>query len=118
MALPISLSKEHVGIARVPDIPTSSLEESNRLLQKNHEEWHMFFRDTAGHNHIVHSLLTILAMGAGPEELKARYEDGVSIQRAIPSVDFELLEKLRSKDGSDALYNSIVGHVHQYHTFL
>ncbi|KNG44540.1 hypa-like protein [Stemphylium lycopersici] len=115
----IQISPSHAGLIKAArKVTPESLEQCNKLLQKNHEECHMFFRDTAGHNHIVHSLLTILAMGAGPEELKARYEDGVSIQRAMPSVDFELLQKLRSKDGSEVLYNSITGHVHQYHTFL
>lgn len=115
----IQLSPSHVGLIKAAgEVTPESLAECNKLLQKNHEEWHMFFRDTAGHNHIVHSLLTILALGAGPEELKARYEDGVPIQRAMPSVDNELLEKLRSKDEPDALYNALVGQVHQYHTFL
>jgi hypothetical protein len=115
----IQLSPSHLGLLRASgEINPSSLEECNKLLQKNHEEWHMFFRDTAGHNHIVHSLLTILALGAGPEELKARYEDGVPIQRAIPSIDSELLEKLRSGEDPDALYKSLTGQIHQYHTFL
>jgi hypothetical protein len=118
MAAPIQLDPSHVGLIKATDkIKTKSLEECNRLLQKNHEEWHMFFRDTAGHNHIVHSLLTVLSLGASPEELKARYEDGVPIQRAMPSVDNELLEKLK-KHEPDALYNALNGQVHQYHTFL
>ncbi|EOA85728.1 Baeyer-Villiger monooxygenase dmxR6 [Exserohilum turcicum] len=115
----IQLSPSHVGLIKASgEVTKESLEACNELLQKNHEEWHMFFRDTAGHNHIVHSLLTVLALGAGPEELKARYEDGVPIQRVMPSVDDELLETLRKSDGSDALYDSIVGQVHQYHTYL
>jgi len=118
-ATAIQLSPSHVGLIRAAgEVSPNALEECNKLLRKNHEEWHMFFRDTAGHNHIVHSLLTILALGAGPEELKARYEDGVPIQRAMPSVDSELLGKLRSKEEAGALYKSISGQVHQYHTFL
>lgn len=115
----LQLSPLHVGLIKAAgEVTPESIEECNRLLRKNHEEWHMFFRDTAGHNHIVHSLLTILALGAGPEELKARYEDGVPIQRAMPLVDSALLAKLRRKDDPDTLLNSISGQVHQYHTFL
>ena len=110
----ICLSTEHVGIIRGADIPAGSLEECNRLLQKNHEEYHMFFRDTAGHNHIVHSLLTILALGASPQELQDRYDDGVPIQRAIPDIDSVLLDELTD---AKTFYNT-VGQITQYHTFL
>lgn len=74
----------------------------------------MFFRDRAGHNHIVHSLLTILALGATPQELQDRYDDGVPIQRAIPDIDHALLEKL---EDAETLYDSL-GQITQYHTFL
>lgn len=74
----------------------------------------MFFRDTAGHNHIAHSLLTILALGAGPQELKDRYDDGTPIQRPIPQVDQELLKKLSDPE----VFYQAIGAISQYHTFL
>lgn len=74
----------------------------------------MFFRDKAGHNHIVHSLLTILSLGATPQELHDRYDDGVPIQRAIPDIDHALLEKLGD---AETLYDNL-GEITQYHTFL
>jgi hypothetical protein len=110
----IRVSKDHVGIVSVADIPTGSVEEINRLLQKNHEEWHMFFRDTAGHNHIAHSLLTILALGASPQELRDRYDDGTPIQRPMPEVDNDLLAKLSDPE----VFYASLGEVHRYHTFL
>ena len=113
-ASPIRLSPSHVGIIKGADTPPGSLEECNRLLQKNHEEYHMFFRDTAGHNHIVHSLLTILALGANPQELQDRYNDGVPIQRAIPAIDKALLEKLADTE----TFSNALGQITQYHTFL
>ncbi|KAI1504052.1 hypothetical protein F5X99DRAFT_424580 [Biscogniauxia marginata] len=111
---PIQLNPLHMGIIKGAEAPAGSLEECNKLLQKNHEIFHMFFRDTAGHNHIVHSLLTLLALGATPQELRDRYDDGVPIQRPIPEVDFAVLEKLSD---DDVLYKTI-GEITQYHTFL
>lgn len=111
---PIRLSPSNVGLVRVADIPSGSVEECNRLLQQNHEIYHMFFRDTAGHNHIVHSLLTILALGASPQDLQDRYDDGVPIQRAIPDVDHALVENLAD---AETFYNTL-GQITQYHTFL
>lgn len=113
-ASPIRLSPSHVGIIKGADIPPGSLEQCNQLLQKNHEVYHMFFRDTAGHNHIVHSLLTILALGASPQELRDRYDDGVPIQRTIPAIDNTLLSKLADPE---TFFNTI-GQIGQYHTFL
>lgn len=110
----IRLSPSHVGIVKVADMPPGSLEECNRLLQKNHEEYHVFFRDTAGHNHLAHSLLTILALGASPQELRDRYDDGVPIQRAMPDIDHALLEKLADAE----TFRNKVGQIMQYHTFL
>ena len=113
-ASPIRLSPSHLGICKGADTPPGSLEECDRLLQKNHEEYHMFFRDTAGHNHIVHSLLSILALGASPRQLRDRYDDGKAIQRAIPAIDHVLLKKLAD---AETLCDTI-GQTNQYHTFL
>lgn len=115
----IKLSPDHVGLIKANiEVTPEAITECNRLLQKNHEEWHMFFRDTAGHNHIVHSLLTVLCLGGTPEELSARYDDGTPIQRVMPSVDADLLAQLRDKSNPEALHKSLVGQVHQYHTYL
>lgn len=113
-ALPIRLSSTSAGIIKGADIQPSSIEECNRLLEKNHEEWHVFFRDMGGHNHIAHHLLTVLALGASPQELQAHYNEGVKIQRDMPEIDKALLEQLLDPE---ILYNAI-GQIKQYHTFL
>ncbi|KAH6843306.1 hypothetical protein B0I37DRAFT_384165 [Chaetomium sp. MPI-CAGE-AT-0009] len=74
----------------------------------------MFFRDRAGHNHIAHNLLTILALGANPQDLRDRYDDGVPIQRPMPEVDHALLDKLADAE----TFHSAMGEVSRYHTFL
>lgn len=74
----------------------------------------MFFRDKAGHNHMVHSLLTILAFGATPQELQDRYDDHKTIQRPIPEIDNAMLENLEDNE----IFYSTIGEITQYHTFL
>lgn len=111
---PIYLDPSHIGFVNVADISSASLAECNRLLMKNHEQYHMFFRDTAGHNHIVHSLLTILSLGAGPKELQDRYDDGTPIQRPIPEIDHAMLKKFSDPE----VLFSTIGVITQYHTFL
>lgn len=114
-ASPIVLSASSLDAAiKGAEIHPGSLDECSHLLQKNHEKFHMFFRDTAGHNHIAHSLLTILALGASPQELQDRYEDGVPIQRAMPEIDNALVDQL----SDDETFFATLGQISSYHTFL
>lgn len=110
----LQLSTTHLGTVRGNSNPPGSLEDCNRLLQKNHEVYHMFFREMAGMNHISHSLLTCFALGAGPKELQDRYDDEAAGQRPMPPVDNDLLEKLSD---ADIFYQTMHTKV-QYNTIL
>ncbi|KAI1854087.1 hypothetical protein JX265_003590 [Neoarthrinium moseri] len=91
----VRLSFSHLGLARLNPSPPSAVEVANDLLQKNHDRYHMYFRDVAGHNHIPHSILTVLAMGGGPRQLKRAFDDGVPIQRPLPPVDLEVVKSFK-----------------------
>ena len=110
----IGLSNEHVGILGDALVDSASIQKANRLLQKNHEEWHMFFRDRAGHNHIAHSILTCLALGGAPEDIQRAYDDGVGIQRPIPEVDAVTVDKLADEE----FFYQTLGTITQYTSFL
>jgi hypothetical protein len=110
----IELSDKHIGVLGDAHVNRASIDEANRLLQKNHEEWHMFFRDRAGHNHISHSILTCLALGAAPEDIQRAYDDGVTIQRPIPPLDATLVDRLFD---DNVMYETL-GTITQYTTFL
>ncbi|KAH6692175.1 hypothetical protein BKA61DRAFT_714948 [Leptodontidium sp. MPI-SDFR-AT-0119] len=90
----VLLSPEYPGLGRLDQSSPEVFELASELLQKNHEEYHMYFRDVAGHNHIPHSLLTVLAMGGGGKELKRAYDDGYVIQRPLAPADFEVAKQL------------------------
>ena len=94
----VCLSPNHMGLARLGDCPPGSREAADSLLQKNHDLFHMYFQDVAGHNHIPHSILTILAMGGGPEELKRAYDDGTPIQRPLPPIDHRVVNGFRDME--------------------
>nr|UIK22903.1 oxidoreductase PtaJ-like protein [Trichoderma rhododendri] len=91
----VRLSPDHLGIARIDGtVAPGALQTANELLQKNHDEWHMYFQDIAGHNHIPHSLLTVLATGGGPEQLQRAYDDGEILQRPPPALARESIDEL------------------------
>jgi hypothetical protein len=91
------LSSENLGLGRIDANPPGSTDVTSSLLQKNHEKWHMYFRDVAGHNHIPHAVLSTLAMGGSPKELRRAYDDGEAIQRPMLQLDPEIV-----KDMSDS----------------
>ncbi|KAK4990351.1 hypothetical protein LTR66_006823 [Elasticomyces elasticus] len=111
----VQLSPEHLGVYRVPNISAGSLEEANRLLQKNHDEIHMFWRDANGHNHTVHNILTSLALGATPTELQQAFDDTARDQvRAKPDPDPKVVQDLYNAD----VFYANLGSGKQYPNFL
>ena len=91
-----ALQSDNLGLARVNPSPAGSAEVVNDLLKKNHEKWHMYFRDVAGHNHIPHAVLTTLAMSGGPQELRRAYDDGEDIQRPMPPVNPQAVKEMNN----------------------
>lgn len=110
----IRLLHSHLGLARLEASPPGAIEMANDLLQKNHEIYHMYFRDVGGHNHIPHSILTILAMGGGPEQLKRAFDDGAPIQRPLPPVDAQVVESFNDP----AIFRAKMTQLTEYTNYL
>ena len=96
----IRLSKEHIDIASGAgaDIPTEALELASKLLQRNHDEHHILFKDVGGHNHTVHNVLTRIALGASPAEIVQWFNDNLPGQRPVPEVDNQIIQDLYDED--------------------
>ncbi|KAJ5769688.1 hypothetical protein N7520_004247 [Penicillium odoratum] len=111
----ILITTDHPGkIAQVNKSPSGSAETANHLLQRNHDENHIFWRAVAGHNHVAHSVLTTLALGGGPAELQRAFDDGVDIQQPIPTTNAEIVEQLSNEN----VFRAHVGKLDQYGNFL
>ncbi|KAA8648080.1 hypothetical protein EYZ11_007063 [Aspergillus tanneri] len=111
----LHLSNLHLGICHSEDVPeAAAVEITNQLLQRNHNELHIFFRDMNGHNHLVHNLLTRLALGASPAQLQTAYDDDLPTQRAIPLRDEEVIRKL----ADEAYFAERITQINQYANFL
>lgn len=110
----IKLSADHLGLGRIEETPSGSIEVASELLQKNHEQYHMYYRDVAGHNHIPHSILTVLAMGGGPKELKRAYDDSHEYQRPMPPVDHGVVKELSDPEK----FRARMLQLPEYHNFL
>ncbi|KAF2455559.1 hypothetical protein BDY21DRAFT_395869 [Lineolata rhizophorae] len=96
MATPskIVLSPDQKAAYRVEQISPDSAEIASKLLQENHEKYHIFFNQAGFHNHIAHHLLTIFALGASPEVIQRQYDGNKSYQRDQQGADNSVVEDL------------------------
>ncbi|OTA95472.1 hypothetical protein M434DRAFT_20201 [Hypoxylon sp. CO27-5] len=115
VASQVSLSSSCLGIC--PGIRTSppgAVDTATRLLQRNHDEHHIFWRDFAGHNHTVHNVLTRLALGATSDDLELGFGDNLPGQRPLPPVDEEVIRDMATDDG---FYNRL-GNMNHYTNYM
>jgi hypothetical protein len=73
---------------------SDSAKKTTELLQENHEIHHIFFNDEGFHNHIVHHLLSLYAMGADPDTIKHMYNINKSYQRPAEPTERKIIESL------------------------
>ncbi|KAJ5260425.1 hypothetical protein N7505_009806 [Penicillium chrysogenum] len=63
------------------DVREETARTAGEALQEDMASHHVFFNDQHFHNHIPHQLLSIYALGAAPEDIKACYEWNKCYQR-------------------------------------
>ena len=110
----VRLSAEYSSMMRTPNVPCEAIELVNRLLEQDHRDHHIFFRDLNGHNHTAHNLLTSLATGANPTQLRLAFENNKPIMRARPEIDWETV---RGFSDEDKFYEKM-SQVPQYTNYL
>ncbi|PGH27114.1 hypothetical protein AJ80_01070 [Polytolypa hystricis UAMH7299] len=88
--------------------------EASRVLQEDLETHHIYFNDSGFHNHIVHHILSIYALGASPEEIKAAFKHNIDYQRPSRPVDEATVQKLSDKEH----FKRLSGLRSQYPNFL
>ncbi|KAK5693616.1 hypothetical protein LTR97_010185 [Elasticomyces elasticus] len=92
-------------------IEQAATEKASALLQKNHDQHHIFFNRDGFHDHIAHHLLTIWALRANSNELQHAYDINAGYQRT--------LGKLAATDMHDAeKFKSYLGKEQYYHDFM
>ncbi|KAK5134324.1 hypothetical protein LTR08_006753 [Meristemomyces frigidus] len=87
---------------------------TSKLLQKNHDEHHVFFNKDGFHNHIAHHLLTLWALRAEPEDIQKAYNVNEGYQRSLKSTEHSVTEDMRNPEK----FSSHLGDGNYYHDFL
>lgn len=94
----VHLTPELQGYARIDKSPPGCIELLNELLQKNHDQFDMFWREVAGHNHTVHSMLSVYVLGGNPDDLQRAYDDDDLHQEPMSAVDRSVVKELGNPD--------------------
>ncbi|GAB1312818.1 Oxidoreductase AflY [Madurella fahalii] len=96
------------GYTHAPGLTEESAKRASELLTINHDLYHTRFNGGL-HNHIVHHLLALWALGASPEEIQAMWEYNISYQAPLEPVVsdvIDLRDPVRFKEclGKDECY--------------
>jgi len=84
------------------------------MLQDNHEKNHIFFNADHFHNHCVHHLLTLFALGASPEEIQKAYDANKSYQLPRFPVEVETIEDM----SDEAKFRTYLGQEKFFHDYV
>lgn len=116
-AATVSLSSSTNGVLNVHNTPPDSYNTASKLLQKNHDDFHMYFNQSGFHNHIAHHLLTILALGATPSQLQFAFDSNADYQRPQFPVDKDTVSSM-SDPKTFAKYLGNERYFHDYEIFF
>ncbi|KAF2860411.1 hypothetical protein K470DRAFT_258006 [Piedraia hortae CBS 480.64] len=95
-------------------ISKEATDKTNELLQKNHDQFNIFFNNKGFHNHIAHHLLTIWSLRATEDQVVQAFKDNESYQMPAKEVHEDVLKELYDpKKFSESL-----GVREYYHEFL
>ncbi|OJD33030.1 uncharacterized protein BKCO1_3400021 [Diplodia corticola] len=100
----------------VAPLRKDSAEKASELLQENHTKHHIYFNSEGFHNHIVHHLLTLYALGAPPSSIQAAYDANRTYQRPPVAVHPRVAADLSSRStfaahlGDEAYYGDYLAH--------
>jgi hypothetical protein len=94
----VSVAPSISGIYHTAGVTTESSKKASELLQKNHDNNHVFFNKDGFHNHIAHHLLAIFALGATPEELQKAFDLNQGYQRPQYKLNEKNVQDLSNPD--------------------
>ncbi|KAL9114668.1 MAG: hypothetical protein Q9227_001346 [Pyrenula ochraceoflavens] len=110
----ILLTPSTTGVYHVPNVSPASADTASKLLQENHEKYHMYFNSEGFHNHIAHHLLTIFALGATPAQLEKAYRNNAGYQRPQYPISPPVVSELHDP----AKFRSYLGQEKHFHSFV
>ncbi|ETN36643.1 uncharacterized protein HMPREF1541_08921 [Cyphellophora europaea CBS 101466] len=94
-------------------LTTESAKKASELLQRNHDDNHIFFNASGFHNHIAHHLLALYALGASPQQLQHAFDSNQGYQRKQFPLDAGNVQDLSDPER----FKECLGKEKYYHDF-
>ena len=110
----VVLNPQELPEVSVQSLKQDAAQKTSDLLTENTRKHHIFFNESGFHNHIVHHLLTVYALGASPPTLEKQYKINAAYQRGKQQADESTVEKLRDR----AKWDQYLGKEKYYSSFL
>ena len=96
------------------DVNPQACDIASKLLTQNHEKNHMYFNDDGFHNHIAHHLLTLVALGATPEQIQRGFDVNDSYQMRAKPLNQRNVQDMSDRD----TFKKFLGKQQYFHDFL
>ncbi|KAJ5754201.1 hypA-like protein [Penicillium manginii] len=94
----IWITPENTGVFCTANLSLASARKVSEVLQHDMENHHIYLNEIQFHDHIVHFMLTIWALGASPETIQLQYEREVKRQRPAYPRDEKVVASFSDKD--------------------
>ncbi|KAL6237510.1 hypothetical protein BDW75DRAFT_238297 [Aspergillus navahoensis] len=111
----IQLSAEETpGSTHVEGLTQQSADCVSELLMINYARYHTLFDAVGFHNHTVHHLLTLFALGATPDEIRAMYDLNIGYQSLVQYRPASAVVQLKDR----TFFKQCIGDLSYYDSFL
>ncbi|KAJ6020753.1 hypothetical protein N7540_006257 [Penicillium herquei] len=94
----IWITPEHTGVFSSSNLSLASARKVSEVLQHDMENHHVYLNELEFHDHIVHFMLTIWALGASPETIQLQYEREQKRQQPAYLPDENVIASFYNKD--------------------
>jgi len=90
----IDLSHSDKPEFSVPNLQPSAAQSASSLLQRNHQDFHIYFNNDGFHNHIGHHIMTLFALGADSKTLEKMFNANSGYQRPALKANPDIVREL------------------------
>ncbi|KAL4917425.1 hypothetical protein BDW62DRAFT_201857 [Aspergillus aurantiobrunneus] len=102
------------GNTHVEGLTQESADRVSELLMINYARYHTLFDAVGFHNHTVHHMLTLFALGATPDEIRAMYDLNIGYQALVQYRPASVVVQLRDR----TFFKQCIGDLSYYDSFL
>ncbi|OJI99511.1 hypothetical protein ASPVEDRAFT_126175 [Aspergillus versicolor CBS 583.65] len=107
-------ASETPGNTHVDGLTQASADRVSELLMINYARYHTLYAAVGFHNHTVHHLLTLFALGATPDEIRDMYDLNIGYQSLVQYRSASVVVQMKDRE----FFKKCIGDLSYYDSFL